>query len=435
MKKKRREFLKYAGLTGLGMTGGLNTLASESFRIIDNTRQMTAHNDQDFRPSRLPGEETTLIGLYGPWAASLIGKDLPSLSFRRKEWSDVNHWRSQARQRVIERMAIPDIGDLPEVKVKKQYNYDGLHIEELTWQLPYGRATQGILLKPANATKPLPGILAFHDHGANKYFGTRKITRTSDERHPVMKDHQQEYYSGKAWANEIAKRGYVVLVPDAFPFASRRVMLQDVPEHLRQGLTDDDPENPQNIKAYNDWAADHEHIMAKSLFSAGTTWPGVFFAEDRKALDILCARKDVDASRIGCGGLSGGGMRTVFMGGLDPRIKCAVCVGFMTTWKEFVVDKSFTHTWMVYVPVLPNELDFPEILGLRAPLPTLVLNDEEDGLYTLGEMKRADNILREVFAKAKAEDKYACSYYPGPHKFDAKMQGEAFQWFDKHLNN
>ena len=55
------------------------------------------------------------------------------------------------------------------------------------------------------------------------------------------------------------------------------------------------------------------------------TWPGVFFAEDRMALDILCAREDVDESRIGCGGLSGGGMRTVFTGGLDKRIKCAVC--------------------------------------------------------------------------------------------------------------
>ena len=249
----------------------------------------------------------------------------------------------------------------------------------------------------------------------------------------MMKDHQLNYYEDAAWANEVAKRGYVVLVSDAFPFASRRVLLQDVPEHLRAGLNDDDPDNPENIKAYNNWAADHEHIMAKSLFSAGTTWPGVFFAEDRKALDILCARPDVDAARVGCGGLSGGGMRTVFMGGLDPRIKCAVCVGFMTTWKEFILDKSFTHTWMTYVPVLPNELDFPEILGLRVPLPTLVLNDEQDGLYTLAEMKRADNILREVFKKAKAEDKYACSYYPGPHKFDRKMQSEAFNWFDKWL--
>ena len=83
----------------------------------------------------------------------------------------------------------------------------------------------------------LPAILAFHDHGGNKYFGTRKITRTSDQQHPLMEEHQKEYYEGFAWANEIAKRGYVVLVPDAFTFASRRVMMQDVPEHLRNGLT------------------------------------------------------------------------------------------------------------------------------------------------------------------------------------------------------
>ena len=88
---------------------------------------------------------------------------------------------------------------------------------------------------------------------------------------------------------------------------------------------------------------------------------------------------------------------------------------------------------MVYVPLLPNELDFPEILGLRTPLPTLILNDEDDGLYTLPEMKSADNILNEIYTKAKAADRYKCSYYPGPHKFDRKMQEEAFNWFDKWL--
>jgi len=429
MKQKRRDFLKYAGLTGLTIAGGSQYAAGLGIREIDAFNLKTHSALKTY----LPEDDTSLIGPYGKWAASLIEKQLPSLSFRRKEYSNLEKWRTAARQRLVERLAIPDIGGLPEVKVKKQYNYDGLHIEELTWQLPYGRPTEGILLKPQNAQGRLPGILAFHDHGAQKYFGTKKITRTGEEQHPVMKEHQEEYYENAAWANEAAKRGYVVLVSDAFPFASRRVLLKDVPEHLRAGLNDANPDDPRNIKAYNDWAADHEHIMAKSLFSAGTTWPGVFFAEDRKALDILCARPDVDASRIGCGGLSGGGMRTVFMGGLDPRIKCAVCVGFMTTWKEFVLDKSFTHTWMTYVPVLPNELDFPEILGLRVPLPTLVLNDEQDGLYTLPEMKRADNILREVFKKARAEDKYACSYYPGPHKFDRKMQNEAFNWFDKWL--
>jgi dienelactone hydrolase len=211
--------------------------------------------------------------------------------------------------------------------------------------------------------------------------------------------------------------------------------MEDIPSQFRNGLTDTEPEKPVNIEAYNRWAGQHEHIMAKSLFSAGTTWPGVFFAEDKKALDILCARPDVDASRIGCGGLSGGGMRTVFMGGLDDRIKCAVCVGFMTTWQDFALNKSYTHTWMTYVPVLPNELDFPEILGLRAPLPTLVLNDSDDSLYTLPEMNRAEKILGQVYKKAGASDHFRCSYYPGPHKFDASMQTEAFGWFDRWLKS
>jgi hypothetical protein len=173
--------------------------------------------------------------------------------------------------------------------------------------------------------------------------------------------------------------------------------------------------------------------MAKSLFSAGTTWPAVFFAEDKKALDILSAREDVDPERIGCGGLSGGGMRTVFTGGLDPRIKCAVCVGFMTTWRDFLLNKSFMHTWMVYVPLLPNELDFPEILGLRAPLPALVLNDSDDDLYTMQEMRRADEMIAQIYQKAGAGDRYKCSFHPGPHKFDKKMQDEGFNWFDKWL--
>jgi cephalosporin-C deacetylase-like acetyl esterase len=67
---------------------------------------------------------------------------------------------------------------------------------------------------------------------------------------------------------------------------------------------------------------------------------GSFLCRRHKALDVLCSRDDVDVDRIGCGGLSGGGLRTVFLGGLDPRIKAAVCVGFMTTWKDFLLNIS-----------------------------------------------------------------------------------------------
>ena len=374
------------------------------------------------------------IGLYGPWAASLASDGVPSLSFRQPQFTDVDQWRTQARTRLLERLAQPDTGGAPTVTVHRTHEYDGLHIEELSWQLPYGAPTRAYFLKPIGAVGPLPGIVGLHCHGGNKYFGARKITRTSDDQHPDMAAHQARYYGGRAWANEIAKRGYAVLVHDTFAFASRRVLVEGVIEPIRGGLTDENPEDSENIKTYNAWANNHEHVLAKSLFSAGTTWPGVFSAEDQRALDVLCARPDVDADRVGCAGLSGGGLRTVMLAGLDERIKCAVCVGMMTTWRDYLLNKVQTHTWMCYIPLLPNELDYPEILALRAPLPTLVLNDIEDALFTMPEMERADRIMAEIYAKADASDHYACSFYPGGHKFDLPMQTEAFAWFDRWLS-
>jgi len=424
MRQERRDFMKCGALSALGLAGKRGL---ESFPFVFNS-SMSPHLSD-----RSADNELSVIGLYGSWAASLNRDRLPYLSFRNKRFGDVAAWRKSARKCVMERMAIPAIGSTPKITVTTEYVYDGVRIQELSWRLPYGRPTEALVLRPLNARGRLPGILAFHDHGGNKYFGKAKITRTSDQQHPLIEAHQNEYYEGVAWANEVAKRGYVVLAPDAFSFASRRVMLRDVPEHLRNGLNDNDPEDPVNVEKYNEWAGQHEHVMAKSLFSAGTTWPGVFFAEDQKALDVLCARDDVDVSRIGCGGLSGGGLRTVIMGGLDPRIKAVVCVGFMTTWKDFLLNKSFTHTWMAYVPLLPNELDFPEILGLRVPLPTFVLNDENDDLYTPAEMRDAERTLYDVYQKAGVQRNLKVSYYPGPHKFDKKMQADAFDWLDKWL--
>ena len=113
------------------------------------------------------------------------------------------------------------------------------------------------------------------------------------------------------WANELARRGFAVLVHDAFAFASRRVRVADVPPWSARISRRSTPTRRTEIKAYNEFAAEHEHLMAKSLFCAGTTWPGVFTAEDQRALDYLCSRDDVDPARVGCAGLSGGGLRTV----------------------------------------------------------------------------------------------------------------------------
>jgi dienelactone hydrolase len=360
-----------------------------------------------------------MTGAYGPWLAEMVLGDGPArLSFRTGSFASVGAWRAEGRKRLLECMAPVNLGGPPEARLDAQYVHDGLQVEHLSWQLPGGPRTEAVFLKPAGAQGRIPAILALHDHGGNKYLGWRKITRTREPLSEVEAKHQEAYYGGVGWANEIARRGYAVLVHDTFPFGSRRVRPADVPERLRRGAGDPARDDAAGIARYNAFAAEHEHIMEKSLLSAGTTWPGVYVVEDQRALDVLCARPDVDPGRVGCAGLSGGGMRTVYLGGLDDRIRCAVAVGFMTTWRDFLLDKCHTHTWMAYVPLLPKDLDFPEILGLRAPAATMVLNCTEDPLYTVKEMRRADEILKETFLRSGSPDRYRCTFHSGGHKFD-----------------
>ena len=376
--------------------------------------------------------QPNMIGAYGPWAAGLAGDGPARLSFRQPRFTRLDDWRGPARDRARDCLLMPEIGGIPKAEVQHELVHDGLRIEHLHWQLAYGPPTEALFLKPADATGRLPALLALHDHGGNKYFGTRKIARMGDQVHPLMRRHQDQYYGGVAWANELARRGYAVLVHDAFPFASRRVRAGDVPAVLH-APPEVRPESEEEIEAYNAFADAHEPVMAKSLFCAGTTWPGVMLAEDLRALDYLCSRPEVDAARVGCGGLSGGGLRTAYLAGMDDRVRAACCVGMMTTWRDFLLNKCHTHTWMIYIPGLPPDLDYPEVFGLRAPLPSLVLSSTEDTLFTLPEMQRADRILAEHYAKAGVPDRYRTSFYPGGHKFDLPMQAEAFAFFDRWL--
>ena len=132
------------------------------------------------------GTEPNLIGAYGTWCAELIGRKAGSHSLRSGDFSDVEEWRTQARQRVWDRLAPPELPSLPEVRVEESGSYNGLSYERLSWQLPYGPRTEAVFLKPEGVMSPLPGILALHDHGGQKYFGWRKIARIDERLHPKI---------------------------------------------------------------------------------------------------------------------------------------------------------------------------------------------------------------------------------------------------------
>jgi dienelactone hydrolase len=376
--------------------------------------------------------QSTMLGGYGAWAAGLQ-PDPPRLSYRRAEAPALEQWREEARAKALELLAVPEGIRSSPPRVTGRTRHDGLEIEELEWSLPYGPPTQAVFMRPQGRKRRLPAVLALHDHGGMKYFGKQKIIQGARLPHPIMEEHQRLSYGGRGWASALAHRGYAVLVHDAFPFESRRIRLDEVPRSIAGGLVEPETPTMEDVIGYNRWAAEQETVVAKSLACAGTTWPGVCLLEDTVALDHLVARAEVDPDRVGCGGLSGGGMRTVFLGGLDPRVRAAFCAGFMTTWRDFILGKSFTHTWMAFPPLLPRYLEFPEILGLRVPRPTLVVSSTGDDLYTPTETRRAVRILEQVYRKAGAGREMHALTYPGPHQLDVRMQEDVFAWLDEKL--
>jgi len=372
------------------------------------------------------------IGIYHEMVDSVASSTKHCLSYLARDWPEVEVWRMRARAKVFELLAFvpPKIPLNASVDARREEG--NAVVENISYDMPYGPRTQGFFLYPKDRSGGLPAVVALHDHGGFKYYGKEKITAIPDE--PIiLREFKREGYSGRSWATELAKRGFAVLIVDAFPFGSRRVPVDSLNEDFQERFKALEPGSSEFIQRYNEFAAEHEHLLAKTIFSVGSTWPGVFTYEDRRSVDYLLTRPEVDPDRIGCGGLSGGGLRTIFLAGLDARIHCAVCVGFMSTFRELLWNHIKCHTWMLYVPYLYRYLDMPDVIALRAPAPLMVQYNMEDALYTIEGQQQADRKIARIYSKMGYPGNYVGRFYPGPHKFDAEMQEEAFRWFERWL--
>ncbi|MDA4114477.1 MAG: hypothetical protein OK474_10570 [Thaumarchaeota archaeon] len=371
------------------------------------------------------------LGIYYEMLRSLPPKQ-PSLSFLSKEWGDVDAWRTEARRRLSEQMNFaPDSTPLNSSTDSKRTE-DGMVIENISYDMPYGPRTRGYFIYPEGREK-LAGVAALHDHGGFFYYGKEKIVETGI-RSPLLDEFKSKHYGGRSWATELAKRGFAVLAVDSFMWGSRRIPLESMnPAHAEpfRGLREGSDEF---IRAYNHyWDSTEAGLTMSTVLCAGTTWPGIVLYEDRRSVDYLVSRPEVDAGRIGCGGLSGGALRSAFLTGMDPRIKAGFCVGWMSTLGSMLRNHIQGHDVIMYVPHLLEMLDIPDVMALHAPLPLLSMYDREDGLFSLEGQTEAHNKIGSIYEKMGYPKNYEGKFYPGPHKFDVQMQEDAFEWLREKL--
>ena len=89
------------------------------------------------------------------------------------------------------------------------------------------------VLVPKKADRPLPAVVALHDHGGFYLWGKEKLVETDDE-HPVLTAFKKRYYAGTSTATALVKQGYVVAVIDMFYWGERRLLLDGDPDDWRK---------------------------------------------------------------------------------------------------------------------------------------------------------------------------------------------------------
>jgi dienelactone hydrolase len=281
---------------------------------------------------------------------------------------------------------------------------------------------------PKNLKGRAPAIVDLHSHGGMFIFGKEKVIDMGAN-HPAMTVYHQANYAGRPTATALARRGYVVITIDAFPFGERRLM-EDV--DLRHGW-ERSKYSVEDVKYLNSKCRAKEDTVVKSLTYAGQVWPGITAWDDIRTVDYLCTRPEVDPKRIGCVGVSFGGWRSLFLNGLDDRIAAGCVVGFMSTVKPMIRKHVDTHSFVHFVPGLHRCLDLPDVVALRAPRPLLVLQCRRDGLFPLAGMEEAVRKLAAIYEKAGAPANFTSRFHDVPHIFDVEMQEVAFAWFDQRL--
>src|SRR5512137_3211108 len=105
----------------------------------------------------------------------------------------------------------------------------------------------------------------------------------------------------------------------------------------------------------------------------------MFVRDDQIALDYLCSRPEVNASRIGATGMSMGSTRAWWLAAVDERIAAVVGVACLTRYQNLIAHGQLRqHGVYYFVDGLLRQFDTEGVIALIAPRPFLALTGDLD---------------------------------------------------------
>ncbi|HTZ58357.1 MAG TPA: hypothetical protein VMB49_09690 [Acidobacteriaceae bacterium] len=180
------------------------------------------------------------------------------------------------------------------------------------------------------------------------------------------------------------------------------------------------------------------HDDAAALDLVGSNALGLFYLEMRRGLDYLTTLPNVDMTRLGVTGLSGGGFQTILLSSMDPRVAVAVEVAGFGALQSNITRPGDTSEVEEDATDLTQGEDYPFFVAMRAPRPTLLIHNAEDDCCfraALVEPYIYEQVRPFFKLYGKTDDlAFFESSDPGTHNYQLPNRLQAYRFFDDHFH-
>ena len=280
--------------------------------------------------------------------------------------------------------------------------------DKIAIQTEPGMWLPSYVVYPKDAPAQMPAILLFHGSGPGK----------------------EAYAPDEEPADYMPGCGGHELFAMPYQLANKLGCLVYVPDQRSQG----------------EWG---ESYSLKATRSVGYNSWAMRMWDHMRSLDYLCSRPDVDTSRIGCLGASGGGSATMYTAGVDERVTAAI-LSSMPPYLVQLPDQYFNNMWskgefedgwdpLKYAPSLTAN-----VCALTIPRALWIMDGTHDECWGSPRDPNAETIFAEarvkwqagrdeiarLYALAGASDKFRESWFPGGH-CSGMTVANAVEWFSR----
>jgi dienelactone hydrolase len=288
------------------------------------------------------------------------------------------------------------LGPLPtrtplRAQVTGQLAREGFRIEKVVYESTPNHHVTANLYVPAGKGRK-PGVLLFCGH----------------------EQESKATVSYQKTAILLAQHGFVVFVIDPISQGERLQLTDATGKPLTRGGT-----------------TEHTLLNAGAAL-VGTTTPAEEYWDNKRGLDYLLTRAEVDTARLGCLGNSGGATQTAYFMALEPRMKVAALCSYVAAG-ERNLELTGPADGCVMLPGAGRaRLDLADWPIMFAPKPLLVLAGRYDFVdYT--QIQAATAETRRIYAALGKAEQLDLFTYDDGHGISQPKREAAVAWFRRWL--